>query len=110
MIPSHKPTHTGLTAPAFCLALLALCHVSRADDWPTYQHDVARSAVTQEKLELPLSMCWRRCPRHVPEPAWEDPKPTPVEGYLEAPRLKFDAAFHLVMARNSVYFGSAADN
>jgi len=46
----------------------------------------------------------------VPEPAWEDPKPTPVEGYLEAPRLKFDAAFHLVMTSNSVYFGSSADN
>ena len=109
----RRSASIGLALPAglrLCVAVAALAGPAWPDDWPAYQHDVARSAVTQEKLELPLSVCWRRCPRHGPEPAWEDPRPTPVEGYLEAPRLKFDAAFHLVTAANSVYFGSSADN
>ena len=37
-----------------------LCAVSpaTADDWPTYRHDRMRSAVTAEKLQLPLQNVW----------------------------------------------------
>ena len=86
------------------------CRISLAADWPAYQHDVARSAVTSEDLKLPLSGDWTRKQRHAPVPAWEDPKPVPIEGYLETPRLRFDDAFHVVVANGRLYFGSSADN
>ena len=91
-----------------CLSLVV--GLASASDWPMYQHDIARSGVTAEQVKPPLSMRWELRPRHAPDPAWEDPKPMPVEGYLELPRMKFDDTFHVAVAGNSVYFGSSADH
>ncbi len=101
----------------WCFAMLAcsvvfltLGGLSRAEDWPTYRHDIARSGVTAEQLKLPLSQCWVFKPRHAPKPAWGDPKPTPsVQGIVEGRRVHFDDVFHVTMAGQAVYFGSSAN-
>lgn len=84
----------------------------RADDWPTYRHDNARSGVTTERLTLPLAPCWTFQPRHAPQPAWDDPNPRPVGGWYglnELRRVHFDDAFHVTVAGGAVFFGSSAD-
>jgi outer membrane protein assembly factor BamB len=88
---------------AFACALLALACTSAAEDWPTYRHDNARSATTSEVLAPPLSPQWVYVPLHRPEPAW------PEEG-KEKTRVRFDEAYHVAVAGNSVYYGSSADN
>ena len=90
--------------------VLVACFTANGADWPTYQHDIARSGVTAERLAPPLSLRWVFQARHAPEPAWETPKPTPIEDYLELPRIRFDDAFHVAVTGDSVYFGSSADN
>jgi len=91
-----------------CLSLVV--GLATAADWAKYQHDIARSGVTAQSVKPPLSAQWLLRPRHAPDPAWDDPKPIPVEGYLELPRMKFDDAFHVAVAGNSLYFGSSADH
>jgi len=104
-----------------------------ADDWPTYQHDIARSGITGEKLATPLIETWIYRPNHPPAPAWEQPRPTPAEGILESPRVRFDKTlykavdnwwegptelprvcfddvYHIVAVGDALYFGSSADN
>ena len=80
-----------------------------ADDWPTYRHDERRSGVSTERIQTPLSLQWVHTPTHPPSHAWSAPRPEPVEGLLELPRLQFDDAFHVAAVGESVYFGSSAD-
>lgn len=89
---------------------LALALAARADDWPTYQHDSSRSAISMERLSVPLSAEWVFTSTHPPAHAWGDPQPKPVEGNLELPRLRFDDAFHVVATGDMVLFGSSADH
>ena len=81
-----------------------------AADWPMYGHDAARSGVSSEKLPTPLVENWSFKPLGSPRPAWGDPKPEAVEGYLELRRIHFDDCFQPVAAGDAVYFGSSADN
>jgi len=96
------------------LALAVLLAVAtaavRAEDWPTYQHDNARSGVTSERLKPPLSEKWRFVPIHPPTPAWGNPQPKPVEGNLELPRMRFDDAFHVAVADHTLFFGSSSEH
>jgi len=96
----------GLLLAAVVWAGLA----AQAEDWPTYQHDIARSAVTSEEVRPPLAELWAFRARHRPEPAWSPPKPVPVEGILELPRVHFDDVFHVAVAGGLAFFGSSADN
>ena len=80
-----------------------------AEDWPTYQHDAARSGVTSDPVKPPLTPCWVFQPRDKPQPAWGDPKPEPVEDVLELRRAHFDDVFHVVVADGAVFFGSSAN-
>lgn len=94
------------------LLLLVLTAMARADDWPAYRHDKARSAVTGDSLQLPLMPCWTYRPLHAPEPAWGEPNPRPVGGWYgltEGRRVHFDDSFHVVVAGGTVYWGSSAD-
>jgi len=84
------------------LAAAAICTYAVADDWPTYRHDNARSGVTEDTLAPPLKQCWAFQPSHPPHPSWPHPK-------RERPRVRFDDAFHVAIARDRVYFGSSAD-
>jgi hypothetical protein len=83
-----------------------------AEDWPTYQHDNRRSGVTSEKPSLPLTEAWTHCPTHPPEPAW--PAPAKADFWHNKrdlnPRVTFDRAFHVAVAKGTVFFGSSADD
>ena len=90
------------------VAAITIATISRAD-WPTYRHDVARSGITNEAITLPLTETWSFEPRLAPQPAWDLPKPVPVERLLELPRNRFDDTFHTAVAEGSVYFASSAN-
>lgn len=81
-----------------------------AEDWPTYQHDVARTGVTSEPVQPPLEECWKHRSRYAPQPAWGDPKPVPIEGIPELRRRHFDDVYQVVVANGAAYFGSSADH
>ncbi|MEA3226034.1 MAG: PQQ-binding-like beta-propeller repeat protein, partial [Planctomycetota bacterium] len=85
------------------LALLIVCGVGVAEDWPTYRSDVARSGVTSETVGPGLSLRWQYVPTHPPKPAW----PMPSE---ELPRMHIDNAFPVVIAGGNAYFGSCVTN
>jgi len=99
----------GLAAFAFGLLGAGVASL-RAEDWPTYAHDVARSNVTADKLQTPLHLWWTYQPQFKPDPAWADPKPVPVEGLLELRRVHFDDALQPVIAGGRLYFGSSSEN
>ena len=97
-------------ALAASLLILTIACLSSADDWPMYRHDARRSGSTEERMTAPLSEAWVFTGIHPPEHAWADPQPKPIEDKLELPRMRFDDAFHVAVAGNSVYFGSSAEN
>jgi outer membrane protein assembly factor BamB len=74
-----------------------------AQDWTTYRHDMARTAVTPEKISPRLFLQWKFLPAHPPKPAW----PMPGE---ELPRMHADNAYHVAIADNCVYFASSVTN
>jgi len=86
-------------------------NASRGDDWPTYNHDNARSGITSEQLPATLSECWRFQSNHAPEPAW--PPPAAQDFWHNHNQLRptviYDRAFHAVTVRDAVYFASSAD-
>ncbi|MDD4871760.1 MAG: PQQ-binding-like beta-propeller repeat protein [Kiritimatiellae bacterium] len=94
----------------FVVVITGIAVNAGANDWPTYRHDISRSGITQEKLATPLIESWVYKSIHVPVPAWEPSRDVPVEGILELPRVRFDDAYHVVSAGDSLYFGSSADN
>jgi len=94
------------------VAAMAVAAGALAADWPTYRHDVSRSGVSPEPVRTPLSPCWVYRPAHGPQPAWGKPNPRQVGGWfglVEGPRMRFDTAFHPVVAGGTLYFGSSAD-
>ncbi len=99
-----------LRTPVVLVLAAAALAAASADDWPTYRHDMARSGISPEKLATPLAESWVYRSRQAPAPAWEPPRDVPVEGFLELPRVRFDDAFHTVVAGGALYFGSSADN
>lgn len=78
-------------------------------DWSTYLHDAARSGITAESVALPAAEDWSFRPHLSPLPAWDVPKPVPVEKLLELPRNRFDDAFHVAVGEGCVYFASSAN-
>lgn len=82
-------------------------------DWPTYQHDYQRSALTQESLDFPLTLTWTQQLKP-PAPAWSDP---PKADYYTSPpqlplqpRLAFDRAHHVAVVGGRLYFGSSSEH
>ncbi|MCX7428218.1 MAG: PQQ-binding-like beta-propeller repeat protein, partial [Planctomycetia bacterium] len=118
MRPRTHSLH-GTTRGRFLISLVAAAGAvlslgvfsagAAAEDWPTYQHDAARSGVTSDPVKPPLTPCWVFQPRDKPQPAWGDPKPEPVEDVLELRRAHFDDVFHVVVADGAVFFGSSAN-
>ena len=92
------------------VSTIAISFPALAGDWPTFRHDIARSGITSERLQLPLTPAWIFASRHKPEPAWGDPKSVPIEDILELRRVHFDDAFQVVASAEAVYFGSSANN
>ena len=91
-----------------CVSFASLA--ARGEDWPTYRHDIARSGITSERIETPLTERWVFMPRKGPEPAWPLPSPKPLGGILELPRVHFDDTFHVVVAGDVLCFGSSSEN
>lgn len=106
--PGTKGGRCAAWLAALATALMAAG--TAAEDWPTYQHDAARSGVTTEQLAFPLAEGWVFRPRYAPQPAWGDPKDKPVEGILELRRNHFDDAFQVAAAGGRVFFGSSSEN
>ena len=92
---------------SLCLSPLAL-----AADWPTYQHDNARSGVAGEALSAPLHERWVHEAAHAPDPAWPPPAKQDFWHDLTklVPRVIYDRAFHPVIVGDTLYFGSSADD
>lgn len=99
-----------------CWVALALvgANVSpgRAADWPTHRGNSQRNAVTEERLALPLSPAWVHQPRYAPQPTW--PAPAKQDFWHAksnlASRVDFDHAYHVAVAGDSLYYGSAAEH
>ena len=93
------------------IMVLLTANASWGGDWPTYNHDKARSGVTSEQLPLPLSECWRFQANYPPQPAW--PPPAAQDFWHNHNQLRptviYDRAFHSVAVRDAVYFASSAD-
>ena len=94
------------------LLLIAFQWTGLAEDWPTYQHDNRRSAVTKEALALPLKESWRYESPSPPQTAWTGP--AKWDAYSGNDGLQsmrnFDPAFYVTAVADSVYFGSSVDN
>lgn len=99
--------HSGLI---LWLAVAGIVLPGWSQDWPTYQHDATRSGVTAAPAPVAPELQWTFQPPSPPEKAWGDPKPAPVEGILELPRMRFDDAFHVAAGGGLVVFGSSSDH
>ena len=96
--------------PALCLFSLAT--LGQAADWPTYQHDYARTGVAAESLLTPFTDGWVHRSKHAPRPAWRGE--AKWDGWNKVYNLKsrqiFDYAYHPVIADGLLYYGSSADD
>ena len=92
--------------------LFSLAALGQAADWPTYQHDYARTGVAKESLLAPFTDGWVHRSRHAPRPAWRGE--AKWDGYNKVYNLKsrqiFDYAYHPVIADGLLYYGSSADD
>ena len=96
--------------PAICR--FSLVTLGQAADWPTYQHDYARTGVARESLLAPFTDGWVHRSRHAPRPAWRGE--AKWDGWNKVYDLKsrqiFDYAYHPVIADGLLYYGSSADD
>ncbi|MBX7168691.1 MAG: PQQ-binding-like beta-propeller repeat protein [Pirellulales bacterium] len=98
------------------LAACWLCGAANAGwaaDWPTYQHDLRRSAVTAEQLDASqLGLAWSWESANLPQPAW--PGPAKWDAYKNIYNLRsmrnYDPVYHPVIVGERVYFASTSDD
>ena len=94
------------------ICLFSLVTLGQAADWPTYQHDYARTGVARESLLAPFTDGWVHRSKHAPRPAWRGE--AKWDGYNKVYDLKsrqiFDYAYHPVIADGLLYYGSSADD
>ncbi len=84
-----------------------------ADDWPTYQHDLRRSAVSSETLEMQdLRELWTYESAAAPQTAWAGPAKWDAYAHINGLRSmrNYDPVFHVTSVGNSLYFGSSVDD
>ena len=105
----HSPSLTPL---GFIMVVLNFQSGIQAEDWPTFQHDNRRSAVTDEALALPLKETWSYTSPAPPQTAWTAPaKWNAYSGNdgLQSMR-NFDPCFYVSAVGDRLYFGSSVDN
>ena len=94
------------------LWLFGIAALGQAADWPTYQHDYARTGVATESLLTPLTSTWVHHSKHAPRPAWRGE--AKWDGYNKVYDMKsrqiFDYAYHPVIVDGLLYYGSSADD
>lgn len=93
-----------LTLAWLSILAVSMAELLHADDWPTYRRDRLRTAVTEEKLQLPLEHCWTFQSRQ----ADFAPRPTAPPDRTGFPEC---AEFTLVTiaAGDAIYFSSGQD-
>jgi len=103
----------GLTRHVIrCMAIALLAAIvapARADDWPTFRHDNARSGWSEESIAPPLRLRWAFRQEYPPQQAWSGPRDEAVEGNWEKDRVAFDAANHVAVVDGAVFMGSSGD-
>ena len=99
-----------LTTLTVCLTVLPQTH---GEDWPTFRHDARRSGVTTEQLDAArLSLQWEYHSSQPPRTAWGGP--AKWDAYAGIRNLRamrdYDSAFHVIVAKDTVYFGSTVND
>ena len=83
---------------ALLVSMLLLSAAARADDWPQWRFDAARTGASPAACPEKMSLLWSRELGPV-KPAW------PHE-----PRLFFDASYHPVVAGKTLFVGSSRND
>ncbi|QDT09164.1 PQQ-binding-like beta-propeller repeat protein [Planctomycetes bacterium K23_9] len=98
----------GLLSAVLLLGMLSTTY----GDWPTYQHDIRRSGVTDETLTLPLAQSWVNQSLHPPDPAWTGPaKWDAWAGNRDLQSMRnFDPCFFVTASEGRVFYGSSVDD
>lgn len=73
---------------------------SMASGWNQFRADAARTGYTKDSLPADISLQWKYKPAYTPRPAWQG----------EDTRMPFDYAYHTIIAKGLVFFGSSANN
>ena len=94
-----KPLLQSVLLASACL----WTHLGGASDWPCYQGEARRSAVSSEKLSFPLAQTWEYRPTQPPRPAWPEPGRT-------LHLMDFDYALQPVAAGGLVFIAASADD
>ncbi len=94
------------------LLTLSLVPLFLAADWPTYRGDVHRSGIAKESLSAPLFRQWTFQSAHAPRPAWPAPANEDVARRIRDIRavVAYDRTYEPVVAGDTVFFGSSADD
>lgn len=95
------------------VALSMFASTARAEDWPTYAHDIRRSGRTSETLPVErLGEAWRFESVHPPAPAWYGP--AKWDAFNKIDNLKsmrnYDPCFHVASVGMNTYFASSVDD
>lgn len=108
----RAPARAAAAALVLAALLARLPAAARAEDWPTYRHDPGRAGATADSLALPLQECWMHRAARPPAPAWPAPAPDDVLHEVRnlARTLDFDSAFHPVVARGLLLYGSSSED
>ena len=110
--PALAPPASGFWRRLPRLVAVLLVSSSAAADWPTYQHDNARSGVTEESLSTSLAAAWTYQAVRAPRPAWPAPAARDIwHNFRELkPLVTYDRAFHTVSVGGMLFFASSADD
>jgi outer membrane protein assembly factor BamB len=117
-LSKHRIIIAGLCAALACVALALWTHTSQGavgdDDWPTYNRDARRSAVSPGPLDVrALRERWVYSSRLPVQAAWPGPA---KRDYYRSPtvdnedRLDFDSVYQVAAVGESVFFGSSGED
>jgi len=98
-----KRTVRWFTLVVFVAGVFILATPMRADDWPAYRMDGARSGITAARLDFPLGTAWVRRMPQAPQPAWPDCG-------RAFSIFEFDYAYMPVAVDGIVYQASSSDD
>jgi outer membrane protein assembly factor BamB len=95
-----------------CVLVVATAGLARADDWPTYRRDIARSGTTAETIGFPLAPEWTFAPAVPPAAGWGEAERGAV-WKLDIPfqqSVRYDDAYHVAVVGSLVYFAASAEH